>query len=59
MENLPSELCDLDEDEEIRIELAKESDIEEQGKNLNRPDNFRQVASESCIFSATLTSEFY
>ena len=52
------ELCDLDEDEEIRTELANESDIEGQEEKLNRLDNFRQRASESCIFPAVLTSEY-
>ena len=40
MENLPPELCDLDEDEKIRIELANESDVQGQEENLNRIDNF-------------------
>ena len=40
MENLPPELCDLDEDEKIRIELANESDVQGQEQNLNRIDNF-------------------
>ena len=58
MENFPSELCDLDEDEEIRIELENESDIEGQEKNLNRLENFWQAASESYTFPAVLTSEY-
>ena len=58
MENLPPELCDLDEDEKVSIELANESDIQGQEKILNRTGNFRQVASESCIFPAALASEF-
>ena len=58
MENLPPELCDLDEDEKIRTELANESDTEGQEEKLNRLDNFRQVASESCIFPAVSTSEY-
>ena len=58
MENLPPELYNLDKDEEIRIELANESDIEGQEENFNRLDNFRRVASESCIFPAVLTSEY-
>ena len=57
-ENLPPGLCDLDEDHEISIELVNESDIEGQEGSLNRLDNFRQVASESCIFPAVLTSEY-
>ena len=40
MENLPPELCDLDKDEKIRIELANESDVQGQEENLNRIDNF-------------------
>ena len=58
MENLPPDLCDFYEDEETRTELANESNIEGQEENLNRLDNFRQVASESFIFPAALTSEF-
>ena len=41
MKNLPPELCDLDEDEEIRIELANELDIEGHEENLNRLDNIQ------------------
>ena len=52
-------LCDLDENEEIRIELANESDSERQNENLNRLDNFRQVALESCVFPAVLTSKYF
>ena len=59
MENLPPELCNLKEDEEIIIELENESDIEEQEENLNNLDCFRQVASESCIFPAELSSEYF
>ena len=40
MENLHPQLCDLDKDEEMRIELANESDIERQEENLRRLDNF-------------------
>ena len=58
MENLPPQLCDLDEDEEIRIEFGNISDIEGQEENLNRLDNLWQVASESCIFPAALTREY-
>ena len=58
MENLPPELCDLDKDEKIRIELANESDVQGQEENLNRIDNFPQIASESCIFLAALAVEF-
>ena len=58
MESSPPVLCDLDEGEEIRIELANESGTERQEENLNRLDNFRQVASESCILPAVLTSEY-
>ena len=50
------ELCDFDEDEEIRIELANESDIEGKEENLNRIDNFQQEVSENCICPAVLTS---
>ena len=59
MENLPPELCNLKEDEEIMIELENESDIEGQEENLNNLDCFRQVASESCIFPAELSSEYF
>ena len=34
MENLPPALCDLDEDEEIRIELANESNSEGEEESL-------------------------
>ena len=34
MKSLPPELCDLDQDKEIKIELANESDIEGQEKTL-------------------------
>ena len=51
MKNLPQKLCDLDEDEEIRIELPNGSEIEEQMENLKRLNNFWRVASESCMFS--------
>ena len=44
MENMLPEFCDLNKDEEIRIELVNESDTEGQEKNLNRLDNFSQVA---------------
>ena len=58
MENFSPELYDLDEDEKIRIELANESDIQEQDQNFNRLDKFLELAWESCIFSAVLTSEY-
>ena len=41
MKNLPPGLSDLDEDEEIKIELVHETDIEGQEENLNRLENFR------------------
>ena len=44
MENFSPELYDLDEDEKIRIELANESDIQEQEQNFNRLDNFLELA---------------
>ena len=59
MENLPPELCNLKEDEEIMIELENEPDIEGQEENLNNLDCFRQVASESCVFPAELSSEYF
>ena len=57
-ENLPPELCDLDEYEEIVKGLTNESDIEWHEENLKRLDNFRQAPSESSIFPAVLTSEY-
>ena len=57
-ENLPPQLCDLDEYEQIMIGLTNESDIEWQEENLNRIDNFWQAPSESSIFPAVLTSEY-
>lgn len=59
MENFPPELWEPDEDEDIRAELANESYIEEQEENLNRLDNFRQVASESSIFPTLLQSQYF
>ena len=37
--------------------VANESEFERQEENIKRLDNFRQVSSESCIFSVVLTSE--
>ena len=59
MESFPPELWDPDEDEDIRAELANESYIEGQEENLNRLDNFRQVASESSIFPTLLQSQYF
>ena len=42
----------------FRIELANESDIEVQEENLNRINNFPQIAIESCIFPAALTGGY-
>ena len=50
MENLSPELYNLDEDEEIRVELAKESDIEGEEENFNRLDNFRHVHQKVTYF---------
>ena len=58
MGNLPPELCDLYEDEQIRMKLTNESYIERQEGNLNILDNFWQLALESCIFRTVLTSEY-
>ena len=58
MKSLPPELCDLDQDKEIKIELANESDIEGQEENLNRLDNFPQMAIESHIFPAALIGAY-
>ena len=56
MNNLPSELCRLSEDEEISIELESESNSKEQEEN--RLDSFCQVASENCILPSALTREY-
>ena len=59
MENLPPKLCDLEENQEIRVELGNESDIEGQIEILsNRQDNFRHVVSESCIFATALVNDY-
>ena len=55
---MPTVLCDLGKDEEIRTEAANESDIEGLEENVNRLQNFRQVASENCMFLIPLASEF-
>ena len=44
IENLPQILCDLGKDEKNRTEAANESDIEGLEENVNRLENFRQVA---------------
>ena len=41
------------------IELENESNIEGQEENLNNLVCFWQVASESCIFQAKLSSEYF
>ena len=54
--DLPPELLNFDENEEINIELQDdETDFE---TNANPLDSFRQGASESCAFPHSLTNEY-
>ena len=41
MENVPTQLCNLKEEEEIMTEIENELDIEGQEENLNNLDSFR------------------